>query len=413
VSLTRRAWISAAAALPMVQSARAADLVAAPAMSTALPARAAFAAMSTTYLNAGSVHPFSLGAAKAVQDFAAERTLAQGEPRWSLDATDERIRKAFAALVKVSPDELCLVQSTTSGEQLVTQALGLPRKGARVVSDTLHFFGSFYLYEAFARAGVEVHWVKPRDGRSIDYADLEAAVTPGTTLVAVSAVSTINGFEHDLKRVSEIAHAKGALVYADIIHAAGAVPLDLAASGVDFAACSGYKWLMGDFGLGFLYARRESMQRLKRSQFGYEQLQSFATHVYPFDAPGGEVADYAPRDDATGFFATGTTSGSAAAQLAYSLDYISALGVEAIQRHRQPLLDHARRVLERRGHACITPEGSRSPLLAFAYEGAAERLAPKLDAAKVTITLSKNRFRISPSVFNDLADIDRLLAALA
>jgi selenocysteine lyase/cysteine desulfurase len=58
---------------------------------------------------------------------------------------------------------------------------------------------------------------------------MEAAVNGKTKLVSVSLVSTTNGFQHDLKRVADIAHAHGAYVYADIIHGAGTVPIDLRA----------------------------------------------------------------------------------------------------------------------------------------------------------------------------------------
>ena len=96
--------------------------------------------------------------------------------------------------------------------------------------------------------------VRPRDWR-IDPADMERVVDRKTRLVAVSLVSWYNGFQHDLKRVCDLAHAHGAYVYADIVQAAGNTPIDVRASGVDFCACSSFKWLMGDFGLGFLYVR--------------------------------------------------------------------------------------------------------------------------------------------------------------
>jgi selenocysteine lyase/cysteine desulfurase len=259
---------------------------------------------------------------------------------------------------------------------------------------------------------MEVVWLKPRDGQRIAMDDIEKAIDGETKLVSLSLVSTINGFQHDLKRVCEIAHAKGAMVYADIVHAAGAVPVDVKESGVDFAACASYKWLMGDFGLGFLYARADRLEHLTRSQFGYYQLEGFQTHVYPFDPPGTTVADCTPRKDATGHFATGTTSGAGEAQLDYSLDFIQQLGVSNIQAHRSRLLAHARRELVRLGYQPMTPEESTGPLLTFAYRDAS-KLSDRLDRAKVKITLSRNRFRIAPSVFNDMADIDRLIEALS
>jgi selenocysteine lyase/cysteine desulfurase len=414
MSLTRRACMAAAGVLPLQTSlAQAAQpSLPAPPAAPSLPAKDAFAPMQVTYLDSGTMHPFSLGARAAVKSYLDARSLDGSAPRFGIDDGGDRIRAKFARLIGATPDEICIVQSTTAGEHLVVKALDIPRAGGRIVTDTLHFFGSFYLYEAMAQQGMDVVFLKPRDGQRIAMDDIEAAIGRNTRLVSVSLVSTFNGFQHDLKRICDIAHARGAMVYADIVHAAGAVPIDVKESGVDFAACASYKWLMGDFGLGFLYARADRLDHIRRSQFGYYQLEGFQPHVYPFDPPGTTVADCIPRKDAQGHFATGTTSGAGEAQLDYSLDFIQRLGVPAIQAHRQKLLAHARRELVRAGYKPMTPEESTGPLLTFAYENAPE-LGVRLDRARVKITLSRNRFRIAPSVFNDMADIDRLVEALA
>ena len=73
-----------------------------------------------------------------------------------------------------------------------------------------------------------------------------------------------NGFQHDLKAVCDLAHAHGAYVYADIIQGVGASPLDVRATGLDFAASATYKWLMGDFGLGFLFVREDLLGTVVR-----------------------------------------------------------------------------------------------------------------------------------------------------
>ena len=93
--------------------------------------------------------------------------------------------------------------------------------------------------------GVDVTWVQDRDG-VVHPEDIQKALRKDTKLIALSLVAMHNGFEQDLKAVCDIAHANGTLVYADIIQAAGAIPIDVKARGVDFAACSSYKWLMGD-----------------------------------------------------------------------------------------------------------------------------------------------------------------------
>jgi selenocysteine lyase/cysteine desulfurase len=377
---------------------------------TALPAKSEFFVGDGCYLDSGSIHPVSRGAREALERYLRFRTFAPDAPaRKGFD--EDEVRAKFAALIHAEPDEIALVQSTTAGENLVLQVLGLPAKGAHVVTDTLHFFGSLPIYAELEKAGVEVSWIAPREGR-IDLDDIERAVRKGTKLVALSQVSTINGFEHDLKRVCEIAHAKGALVYADIVHAAGCVPVDVRATGVDFAACASYKWLMGDFGLGFLYVRKDLIPRLRPPYMGYHQIKSFTPHYLPGDPPGPGVASYSRFEGATGLFGQGTFSFGVAAMLNHSLDYLRALGVPAIQAHARTLTDRLKQELPRRGYPLYTPMESRTPLVACLLPNARQVLGQVLSDAKIRITLSGNRFRASVSVFNDMDDIERLLAAL-
>ncbi|MEH3101572.1 aminotransferase class V-fold PLP-dependent enzyme [Sphingomonas adhaesiva] len=401
--LTRRQYLAAsaaAAALPAAARAATPGTLARP---------GDFAATDIAYLDNGSQHPMPLVGKAAVDAYLAKRTLDPAAQSYSLD--DEGPRAAFATLINADADEIAWVQSTTAGEQMVLRALDLPASGGHIVTDTLHFFGSIPLYEEMARQGCEVTWLRPVDGR-IRIEDMRRAVRKGTKLVALSLVSTVNGFEHDLKAVCDIAHAAGALVYADIIHAAGAVPVDVKASGVDFAACATYKWLMGDFGLGFLYVRRDVLPRLKRANYGYYGIGDFATHVYPLDPPGATIANYAFSKDASGAFALGTHAHAVIAQLGATLPYIAALGVPAIQRHAQELTDRLKRELPKRGYTLMTPPEARTPIVTCVLEKARDRLAAPMAAAKVRLTVSANRFRLTPSVQNGHADIDRFLAAL-
>jgi selenocysteine lyase/cysteine desulfurase len=236
------------------------------------------------------------------------------------------------------------------------------------------------------------------------------AIVPGTTLVSLSLVSTVNGFEHDLTAICERAHAVGALVYADIIHAAGAMPVDLHGTGVDLAAGASYKWLMGEFGLGFLYVRRDVLPRLQRTNYGYYGVTGLENHV--LDPDRTTIVDYAFREDATGAFALATRDHATMVILNESLAYLLETGVENIQSYIQSLVGPLKAELAERGFRVVTPPESTAPIVTCACENARQRLAPALEAASIRITLNENSFRITPSVFNDRADIDRLLSAL-
>jgi selenocysteine lyase/cysteine desulfurase len=410
--LTRRELLLTAGALPFggALSLRAASMTASAAPAAGVfPDKAAFLPTDITYLDSGSYHPISLSARAAIEAYLARRCLDPASQGHGVE--DEVLLAKFARLVNADKDEVAFVQSTTTGEQMVLKALGIPQSGGHIVTDTLHFFGSFPLYQQLAQQGMEVTWVQQRDGR-IPLEDLKKAVRKDTKLVALSNVSTFNGFEHDLKAVTDVAHANGALIYADVIHAAGCVPLDLHGSGVDFAACASYKWLMGDFGLGFLYVRKDVQPQLLRTNYGYYGLSEFQTHVYPLDPPGDSTASYTFQNSTTGRFALGTHGEVVMAQLDYSLDYIQKLGVVNIQAHAQTLTNRLKKELPQLGYKLLTPPETKTPLVTCLLPDARTKLADRLKQAKIRMTLGANRFRVSVSVFNSMQDIDKLLAVL-
>jgi len=422
VGLTRRAWIAGASAAPLAATTAAAQTppAAAPAApspsagaSTALPALDQFPGMNVTYLDAGSIHPFSVGARQAVADFLSSRAMGGQPPGYGDIDREERVIGMFAELINATPAEIAFVQSTTMGEWLTIRSLGIPESGGRIVTDDLHFFGSFVLYNELKKQGMDVVIVRARADHKVHLEDLAAAVNGNTKLIAVSAVSTINGFQHELKPIADLAHAHGAKLYVDAIHGCGVVPIDVRASGVDFLASASYKWLMGDMGLGFLYCRADLLPTLKQPQIGYEQAAAFRSHAYPYDPPGDPLFETALRTDAQGHFGMGTKSNTVVAQLYFSLDYIKRLGLDAMREHRQPLLDKAKREIPRiAGFSPMTPDDCTSALAAFAYRDARTKLGPTLRAANVRVTLSANRLRVSGAVFNTMADVDRLLNVL-
>ena len=185
------------------------------------------------------------------------------------------------------------------------------------------------------------------------------------------------------------------------------------ASGVDFCACSSFKWLMGDFGLGFLFVREELLDTVvRRSQIGYEQADT-ALHYLPSDPPPARRSPGRCTATRPGTSRSGRTAQGAVNALAVSLPYLRRLGVEDIQAYRQPMLRRLQQEMPRLGFTSITPPESPSALVAFTMRGAEGRFGDRLRAANVAVSLYGDRIRISPSLFNDLHDIETLLAALS
>jgi selenocysteine lyase/cysteine desulfurase len=359
------------------------------------------------YLNAAYAHPMGKMTYGAMADFL-QRRMHDVDTPWPAENPRDHAVALFARLINADPKDIAVVPSTMEGENLIANGVGLG-PAAGVVTDAYHY--SPEIYGEWRRRGVPLAVALPRNNR-IQLADLNRLIDGRTRLVAVSAVASDTGFRHDLKAVCDLAHAKGAVVYADVIQAAGAVPLDVKATGVDFCCCGAYKWLMGDFGVAFLYVRPDRLKDLSRTMAGWRQQKSYQSRLYAFDPPGPPGIDYQLRDDAVGLFEVSTPNWSALAGLTASLAYLQDVGIERIVAHRAPLMARLQAELPKMGFLPLTPADSDTPAIAFAYAGASAKLGPGLASARIKIQTSRNRVRISPSVYNDMGDIDRLMQVL-
>ena len=95
-----------------------------------------------------------------------------------------------------------------------------------------------------------------------------------------------------------------------------------------------------------------------------------------------------------------------------TLPYIRKIGIEKIQAHRQPLLKKLREEMPRLGFAPLTPPESTSALVSFTMKDRAN-VIERLKKANVNVRVAEDFLRVSPSVFNDMDDIEKLLEALS
>lgn len=381
-------------------------------LASSLPAKQDFAIPAgVTFLNCAYTHPMPLAAAAALREWTEYRAHPQSvsQPKKFV----ANVKAEFAALINARESEISYVGSTSAGENLIVNGLDINYKSDNVVTDALHFEGALlHLQQLQQRFGLDVRVVMPREWR-IELKDLERAIDQKTKLVEVSLVAMHNGFQHDLRAVCDLAHSRGAYVYADLAQAAGSVPIDVRALDVDFCACSSFKWLMGDFGLGFLYAKEDLLDRvIQRSQYGYYQASAMDTHFLPGDPPNAAAYTFTLENTASGHFETGTPAIGAAHVLAQSLPYIRRLGVENILAYRQPMLKRLHQEMPRLGYEALTPPESTSAIISFVVKDS-KAVEQRLRKASVNARVSQRYIRISPSVFNDMNDIEELLKALA
>jgi selenocysteine lyase/cysteine desulfurase len=360
-------------------------------------------ASSETYLNSAAVHPMSAPAVRAVEQYLAYRLKGSGEGRANFGEPQQQdLKRRFAQLIGATPREIAFVQNTSDGENIVVTGLDLARRGGNVVLDELHFTTSLYMYKSLEAKGLELRVVKHRNW-AIDPADMDRAIDRNTRLVSIALVSNVNGYKHDARAISDLAHARGAYLYADLVQAVGSTPVDVRAMGIDFGASATYKWLMGDFGFGYLYVREDLQDTaLPTTRYGHRQIANFNRAALTWEPLPGAAR-----------YETGTMATALAACSSASLDYISRLGLANIRAHATQLTDRLQNELPPLGYASLTPKGTDTPIVAFQLEDAAATAAA-LKQARIagTIIANERRLRLSVSVFNTHEDIDRLVKAL-
>ncbi len=204
-------------------------------------------------------------AQKLVRDAWGVRLIRSWNEGWL--GAPERIGAKIAQLIGAAPDEVIVADSTTVNLfKLAVAALQAGRGRRRILSDDLNFPSDYYALQGVCELldkGHRLERIPSEDGVYGPEAALEAALNEDTALLTLSHTVFKSGFVYDMKRLSEAAHAVGALTLWDLSHSVGSVMVDLNEAGADLAVGCSYKYLNGGPGApAFLYVRRALQEQL-------------------------------------------------------------------------------------------------------------------------------------------------------
>ncbi|MGH9536259.1 MAG: aminotransferase class V-fold PLP-dependent enzyme, partial [Terriglobales bacterium] len=225
------------------------------------------------YLNHAAVAPLSRRARAAMAAFLAEATEQGAWEGETWMAGYDACRQVLARLLGAGPNDIALLKNTTEG--MATVALGLDwRPGDRILTVNCEFPANLYPWLALRAQGVEVEFVPQHNGG----VDLEALrrQARGARLVALSWVQYLSGARLDVAAVGEICREAGALFFLDAIQGLGALPLNAPASGVDFLAADGHKWLAAPEGAAVFYVHPDALARLTPRVVGWMSVEPWA-----------------------------------------------------------------------------------------------------------------------------------------
>ncbi len=361
---------------------------------------------ATTYLNAASVGPLPERTRLAIEAFNAKRTAPHLLPDRELLAVHAATRAAAAQLLNAAPEEIALTPNTSVALNTAAGALALGPGDIVLLSDR-EFPANVYPWLALGRRGVVVERapVTSRGYPDEDYL-VERLADPWVRVLAVSLVQFSNGFRADLARLSEACRANGARLVVDAIQGLGALPLDVQAVPVDLLACGGQKWLLGPWGSGFCFVRRELIEGLQPPMAGWTSYQGMddVTNLLSYDerllgdARRFEVSNLGTQDH------LGLTT---------SIGLLLELGIEGIAGYLRSLAEPVLAWARDRGVPIVSPtdELHRSQIVCVAPPDAKEAHR-RLRQAGVVCAFREGAIRLAPHCYNTMEEMDKVVEVL-
>lgn len=317
----------------------------------------------------------------------------------------ERVRALFARLIGAAAGDVAIVPSVSYG--MATAAANLRVAAGQTIVTLAEDFPSG-VYAARALAGSQearlVVVQRPQDGEGGWTEAVLEAIDGGTALVVMPHVHWVCGTVFDVEAVARRCRSVGAALLLDTTQSCGALPLDLAAVDPDYLIAASYKWLLGPYSVGFLYVapRHQQGRPLEEGWITRRGAEDFRRLVdYPADLEGdARRFDMGERSN----FALLPVAGAAIGQL---LEW----GIGNVS---ETLGATTARLAGRLADRGIEGAPARAPhFLSVRFpEGVPEGVETRLAAGGVHVSLRGERMRITPHLYNDEEDAERLVAAL-
>jgi cysteine desulfurase / selenocysteine lyase len=381
------------------------------------------------YMDSGATSQKPRSVLDAEREFYEQHNAAvhRGAHKLAEEATDayEAARRTIAAFIGATEREVVFTKNTTEGINLVAYAMSnattAGSEAARfrvgpgddvVITEMEHHANLVPWQQLCQRTGATLRWLPVTAEGRLDLSALNDTVTRRTKMLAVTHQSNVLGTVNPVDALVRRAHEVGALVVLDAAQSVPHAPVDVHAMGVDFAAFSGHK-MLGPLGVGVLYGRHELLSAMPPFLTGGAMIEVVHIDHTTFAAP--------PQR-----FEAGVPMAAQAVGLAAACDYLSGIGMSAVERHERVLTTYALDAVGSLPGVRIigpaTPE-ARGATIAFHVEGIHPHdVGQVLDAEGVAVRVGHHcawplhrvygvpaTTRASFYLYNDLGDIDALV----
>ena len=329
----------------------------------------------------------------------------------------EAARRKVAQFIGAASDaEIIYVRGATEGINLAAHSwAGTQLKaGDRILLSTLEHHSNIVPWQIVAeQVGAQIDVVPLTQDGCIDLDAMAAMITPAHKMVALAHVSNVLGSVLDCRRAADIAHGVGAKILIDGCQAVPRLAVDMAALDCDFYVFSAHK-LYGPTGIGVLWARQELLDVMPPYQGGGSMI----------DKVTFEKTSYAPAPTR---FEAGTPHITGVVGLSAAIDYVQAIGLDAIHAHECALVAKARSALEDLNSVRLFGPDTSAGILSFEVQGVHPHdVGTILDEGGVAIRAGHHcaqplmnhlgveaTARASFGLYSDESDVDALVQGLA
>ena len=292
-------------------------------------------------------------------------------------AAYEQARRRVARFLNADPTEIIFTRGATEAINLVAASFTrtLP-PGSTVLLTEMEHHSNLVPWQLAARdRGLSLSFLPFGPEGTLELQNLEKAAGPRLGLIAVSLVSNVLGTINDLSRITAFARERGVPVLVDAAQAVGHLPVDVRALDCDFLAFSGHK-MYAPMGIGVLYGRQQLLERMEPFMGGGEMIRTV-------------TLERSTWNELPYKFEAGTPNVEGAVGLEAAIDYLEALGREAVRDYEGELTRYAlRRLEEVKGLTLYGPRepGLRTGVFSFQLAGVHPHdVAQWLDAGGVAL----------------------------
>jgi len=256
-------------------------------------------------------------------------------------------------------DEIVFTSGTTAAINLVARSWGASslKPGDEIILSHMEHHSNIVPWKMLSEEkGLVLKIIPVTDRGELDMAAFESLLGPRTKLVAVTHISNALGTINPVDQIIAAAHARGAKVLIDAAQSAPCLPLDVQALDCDFLAFSGHK-LFGPTGIGVLYAKAELLEMMPPFMGGGDMILSVSFEEICFNKPPYR-------------FEAGTPNIAGAIGLGAAIEYVNAIGFDAIREHEHKLLVEATAALEAiDGVRIVGTAKEKVAIISFVIEG--------------------------------------------